>query len=337
MILLAILACSPAVEEAAASHAAPEIRTAAVEAASWRPVVEVTGSLDPIAAVHLGFNVGGRLEQVAVSRGDVVSEGDVLGRLDAQMAEAQLAQARAGVNAADSQASAATDGVARLEKLGDAVSAQKLSEIVAGRDAAVAQLEAAQAAARVASTNAGWHTLRAPISGTVTEAPDNPGTMVGPGTPMFVVEDLSALRMRTTAPEDASWLVPGLDVELIPGTPGATEVVHGVVDRVIPSLDPATRRIPVEVRLDAYPTSVRAHQFARAMIRASAEASAFKVRREAVVARPDFSVFTVTGPTAAPKRVPVQIVGQDGDFTIVQGALTAGELVVLDPSHNYGE
>jgi membrane fusion protein (multidrug efflux system) len=338
MLLALIVACKPAVEEAAASaDGGPVIRTAAVEAAVYRPKVELTGSLAPIAQARVGFNVGGRLASVDVERGQSVGEGDELGRLDAQMANAQLAQARAAVKAAQAQADAAEDGLARVEKVGDAISAQKKIEITAGHDAAAAQLEAAEAAAKVAATNAGWHTLRAPIAGTVTDAPDNPGAMVGPGSPMFVVEDLSALRMRTTAPEDAAWIVPGLKVQVFSGTPGVTAPVDATVERVIPSLDESTRRIPVELRIDAYPPTMKAHQFARAVVEAGADVPAFKVRREAVVARPDFSVFVVASATSAPKRIPVQIVGQEGDFTVVEGTLEAGQLVVLDPPHAYGE
>jgi membrane fusion protein (multidrug efflux system) len=337
MLLSLLLACKPAVETASASNEGPVIRTAAVEAATYRPRVELTGSLDPIAQTRVGFNVGGRLASISVQRGDTVSTGAELGHLDTEMAQAQLLQARAGVRAAQAQADAAVEGLGRLDKMGDAISAQKRSEVVAGHDAALAQLDAAKAAEKIASTNASWQTLRAPIGGTVTDAPDNPGAMVGPGTPMFVIEDLSALRMRTTAPEEAAWLVGGLKVKVYSGTPGLTTPVDGTVDRVLPSLDEATRRIPVELRVDAYPATMRAHQFARAVVEAGADQPAFRVRREAVVARPDFSVFAVASATAAPKRVPVEIVGQDGDFTVVEGDLAVGQLVVLDPPHAYGE
>ncbi|MBA2320034.1 MAG: HlyD family efflux transporter periplasmic adaptor subunit [Deltaproteobacteria bacterium] len=189
----------------------------------------------------------------------------------------------------------------------------------------------------MASTQLSFHTLRAPIDGIVTTAPDNPGTLVGPGAPLFVVEDLSGLRLRGTAPESEAWLVEGLAVEVFPGTPGAERGFPGTVERVIPSLDPATRRLPVEVRIPDPPPSLRAHGLARAVITAGQEESVWAIPQGALVARPDFSVLVVADPASAPTRIPVSVLHRDEERVLVRGDLTAGALVVVDPPHGYGE
>jgi len=79
------------------------------------------------------------------------------------------------------------------------VSEQQRTEVSAGNQAAQAMLEQAEAAVKLARTNVGYHTLRSPIDGIVTNAPDNAGILVGAGTPTFVIEDLSALRLKGTA------------------------------------------------------------------------------------------------------------------------------------------
>lgn len=335
-LLLGLSACADGGStEARAESAAPTLRTAPAEAATWRPTLEVTGTLAPIATVHLGFDVPGRLAELLVDRGDAVAKGDPIARLDAALASAQLAQAEAAVAAATAQAEAAREAWGRLEKMGDAVSAQQRSEIRAGRDAAEAQLAQAEAAARMARTNVGYHTLRAPIGGVVTNGPDNAGILVGAGTPMFVIEDLSALQLKGTAPEDATWLVAGLGATIRAGSPGAEIEVPATVVRVLPSLDPATRRVPVELRVDAPPAGLRANTFARATI-TGPETEVVAVPAGAVVARPDFSVFTAT-PGGAPERVPVTVLARDGGRALIRGAIAPGREVIVDPPHGYGE
>jgi RND family efflux transporter MFP subunit len=338
IIWLWLLACEPDVEEARAegTHVVA-LRTAPVEAATWRAEVEITGTLEPIASVQLGFDVPGRVESLRVSRGGFLRKGDALATLDSRMAEAQLAQAEAGVTAARAQADAAEASWQRIGKLGDAVSPQQRSDAEAGVAGARAQLEQASAALRLAKTNLAWHTLRSPIDGIVTMGPDNAGILVGAGSPLFVVEDLSALRLKGAAGEEhATWLRDGLVARVFPGTPGATTAIPAVVERVVPSLDPATRRLPIEVRIDSPPPELRAHGFARAVIATEVDQEAWSVPRGAVVARPDFAVLVVSTPDAPPRKVPVEVLGEETDRSIVRGALQAGDTVVVDPPHGYG-
>jgi len=312
------------------------IQTAAVEAASWRPEAEVTGSLEPIASVQLGFDIPGRLKSVLVPRGATVQTGDALATLDRAIAGAQLAQAEAGLAGAKAGADAAATAWKRLEAVGNAVSEQQRTEVSAQLQAAQAQLEQARAGAQLARTQLSYTTLRAPIAGVVTQGPDNAGALVGAGMPLFVIEDLSALRLKGTAPESESWLAEGLSVTVYPGAPGATEGVPAVVERVLPSLDPATRRVPIEIRVDAPPSSLRAHAFARAVVQAGSDESVWAIPRGALVAQPDFSVFVVTDTSAAPTRVPVAVLREAADRVLVRGALTAGAQVVVNPPHGYG-
>ncbi|MFZ5475827.1 MAG: efflux RND transporter periplasmic adaptor subunit [Myxococcota bacterium] len=320
MILLLSLACRGdlASTEAVAATAAP--KTAAVEGVEWLPRVELTGSLDPAASVQLGFDVPGRIEALLVSRGDAVRKGDALARLDGRLAEAQLAQAEAALAGAQAQLAAGEAAFARLKALRDAggVSEQQFGDtegaVLAGR----AGVQQAEAAVRLARTHVGNHVLRAPIDGVVTNGPDNPGMVVGGGTPLFVIEDLSALQIKATAPESAAWLAAG--------QPAKVGDASGTVVRVIPSLDPATRRIPVELRVDAPPPTLRAHAFARATVTATTPVPAAAVPATALVARPDFCVFLADG-----TRVPVELLEMSGDRAVVRGDLAAGAQVLVDP------
>ncbi len=340
--LLLLLGCSsepglaPPAEAALPLEAVP-LRTAAVEAVSWRPSAELTGSLEPVASVQLGFDVPGRLAAILVERGQPVRRGEPMARLDGAVAAAQLAQAEAAQAGAAAQLAGGESTFARMKALKavGGISDQQYSDAEAAVLAGRAGVQQADAAVRMARTNLGFHTLVAPIDGVVTNGPDNAGILIGAGTPLFVIEDLSALQVKVTAPESADWIRPDLAVLVLPGTPGATGGVPAVVRRVIPALDPTTRRIPVEIRIDSPPPGLRSHAFARVRIEAGEDAPAVAVPIGSLVARPEFCVFVQDGPT--PRKVPVEVLRRDPDRVIVHAVgLQAGMTVVVDPPSGLG-
>jgi RND family efflux transporter MFP subunit len=335
MLLLSLLmACAETPPTAAQAAPTAELRTEAVVSAAWRAEEEIAGSLEPIASVQLGFSVPGRMEALLVKRGEPVKAGQALARLDSRIASAQLAQAKAALSGAEAQLAAGEAGLKRLKALheGGGVSDQQLQDVEAGVAAGRAGVEQAEAAVRLASANYSYHTLTAPIDGVITMGPDNAGTVIGAGMPLFVIEDLSALQLKGSASESSVWLTPGLT--------GTVSVGFGVeapatVVRVLPSLDMATRRLPVELRVDAPPEGMRAHAFARAQVTAGEDQLVWSVPEEAVVARPDFCVWRATEGQA--ERVPVTVVKREGGRALLLGALKEGDQVVLDPPADLGE
>lgn len=331
LTLLLLLACGEQQAVAPAAAAVAAVRTAPVEAILWTPEEELSGSLEPVSSVQLGFDLPGRVEALIKKRGDTVRAGDAIARLDSRLASAQLAQAEAAWTGAKAQVEAAQAALARLEKLREAggVSDQQYTEVRAQVRAAEAGLEQAGAAVRLARTQVSMHTLKSPIAGVVTNGPDNAGIMIGAGTPLFVIEDLSTLQIKTSAPESASWITPGQPVRVQSGS----VTLDSTVFQVIPALDPATRRIPIEIRIDNPPPTFRSHAFVRATISGTAR-SVFSVPKGAVVARPDFSVFVQNADGT--QRVPVQVLKETDTAMLIDGALSAGAMVVVDPPHGFG-
>lgn len=339
LLLLAIgCASEPAATASTASAAiAASLRTGVATPASWRPTEELTGSLEPIASVQLGFDVPGRIQEIFVERGQSVRKGDPVARLDASVAQSQLAQGEAALAGAQAQLAAGESALTRLRALKDAggVAEQTWADAEAGVLAGRAGIDQASAAVKMARTNLGFHTLRSPIDGVITNGPDNAGILIGAGSPLFVIEDLSTLQLKATAPESASWLRVDLPAILQPGTPNGIDGVPGRVVRVIPSLDQATRRIPVEIRVENPPPSLRAHSFARARVEAGEDVPAIAVPSGALVARPEFCVIVQSGDGV--KKIVVEVLEQREDQTIVRGVgLEPGAIVVIDPPNGLG-
>ncbi|MSP55797.1 MAG: efflux RND transporter periplasmic adaptor subunit [Myxococcales bacterium] len=341
-LALAVAGCRAETGGASKAEAAPlRLRYGLAEAARHRPQTEITGSLDPVQSVHLGFDVPGRVERLLVNRGDIVSKGQAIAVLDSRIAVAQADQAAAAVAGAEAQLAAGEAGFDRARRLNEAgaISEQDWSAAQASVLAGRAGVQQARAALAMARANLEHQTLKAPFAGVIQDGPDNAGIMTGGGTPLFLLDDISSLQLKGTAPEDtAGWLHEGLNAVVYSATPGVAVGVPASVLRVLPSLDLATRRLPVEIRVEAPPGTLKAHGFARVVIDGGTDIDAWTVPRAALVARPDFCVFVAgDGVDGAPKRVPVTVLMERDDSIVVSGELTAGAQVVLDPPHTLGE
>jgi RND family efflux transporter MFP subunit len=233
----------------AAEPAAPKLRFVKVREVRSSSRETVTGQLFPARMLPMTFEVGGRLALSRVQKGEVVKAGQLLGSLDTEIADAQVAQAEAGVAQAEAAAGLALDVAGRNEKLRAEGSVSDVQNRQADVTAKQAQAGLALAKAQLAQAKAGRkrHELRALFAGTLTDAPDTVGGMIGPGTPVYVVMQLDPLVVKVTVPENLRGAIkPGLKVRVESVSSNAS-TDEATVKVVIPSADPQTRRVPVEV------------------------------------------------------------------------------------------
>lgn len=246
-----------------------------------RPAVELTGTLKPWREADIGFETQGRLVQVNVSMGSVVKQGQLLATLDGSRAGAQVSQANAQIRASRANLALAEDNLKRTESLVQSKSIPEAQAEQARQSVALAraQLEASQATSQVAMAGAGVHAVAAPFAGVVTRAPSNPGSVVNPGVPVFRIEDVSKFRLAgTVGEEDSDLVVVGAPVNIH----YRDRVVKGVVRALVPSLDAATRRLPIEVEVpnDAA-APLLGNGFVRATIQSKDEISGLRVPPQA--------------------------------------------------------
>ena len=228
---------------------APRVKVVKATAVSSANVDSVTGSLFASKMLPIGFEVGGRLQYSKVQRGDEVKAGQVLGSLDTEIIDAQVAQAEAGLAAAEAGSTLATDVAGRTDRLKNegSVSDLQMKQTDTQSKAAQAQVMAAKAALAQAKAGKRRHAVTAPFAGMLIDAPDQTGGMVGPGMPIYVVSQLDPLILKTTIAENMRASVkPGLKVRVM-SVAGDARTDDAVVKAVIPSADPQTRRVPVEI------------------------------------------------------------------------------------------
>jgi RND family efflux transporter MFP subunit len=310
------------------------LRTAKAEATKWLPRVDLTGTLKPWREADVGFETGGRLVRVSASMGDKVEAGQTLAVLDASRAAAQVGQAESQVSAAQASLALAQDNLKRTEALVASKSVPEAQAEQARQQVALAkaQLEGALASTRLAKTGAGLHSIAAPFPGIVTKAPTGIGSVVNPGVPLVHVEDTSRFRLSATiGEEDVPLVAPGAKVHVS----YREKTAEGKVIAVVPSLDQATRRAPVEIEVpNGEGSGLLAWGFVRARIEGKGETDA--VRVPATARRPgsqDELVKVERGPQGAVARIVKASFAVDADGSlVVQRGLGPEDEVLLSPS-----
>ena len=296
----------------AEAPAAPKLKVVhAVEAHSTSKET-ITGSLFASKTLPLGFELGGRLVQSNVTKGQVVKAGQLLGALDQEIVDSQVAQAEAGVLAAEAAAGLASDVAGRTEKLKSEGSVSDVQSKQTGMQAKASEAQLLQAKAGLAQAKAAKrrHTLFAPAGGTLVDAPDQVGTMVGPGMPVFILQQLDPLILKATIPENVRAMVrPGLKVHVESvGAPVSTD--DATVKVVIPSADPATRRIPVEITVPNTDSRFVANTLARATLPIGESRVSYVIPATALGSAGGEHVFSVDAQGVL-KRVPVTVVDRN--------------------------
>jgi HlyD family secretion protein len=121
---------------------APRFRTAAVERGPITAAISATGNLNAVTTVQVGSQVSGQIKELLVDFNSLVKQGQVIARIDPQIFEAQVNQAKAEVE------------TARAAVLNQTASVEKARADVENARAALAQARAQTAKSDVARADA---------------------------------------------------------------------------------------------------------------------------------------------------------------------------------------
>jgi RND family efflux transporter MFP subunit len=303
----------------------------------YTPRIVATETLRPRRQAQLAFVVSGTLERIAVKRGQAVAENTPLLLLDAAEARAALAQASGALAAARAQLLLASDALARIEAIREAdggVSESQLVQARGQRDLARARMLSSEAQRDAARVHLDRHVLRAPFAGVVTQVPDGVGVAVAPGVTLTALESTRELVLETSlTQEEAAEVPPGALVDVSVAATGA-HTDDGVVTVVVPTVDQATSRVPVEIAVPNTDGRFLAHAFARASLPAGAPRDALKLPAAALVQREGAFSCWIADATGRARTVPVRVLEQEADWAIVEpggSGFPPGARVVAQP------
>ncbi len=260
-------ACGSDHEPAAQSVVAREpvvVDTAIAEIVEVPLVSTATGSAEPWRRVSPGTKLLGRVNEVLVREGDRVEKGQLLATLESRDLEAAVAQARASVTMAEAILENAEAQHRRMIDLHEqkSVTDKNLEDATAGFRVARASLELARANLAAAEVTISYAEVHTPFSGWVISKLVELGDMSAPGAPMFVIEDLSRIKVTVTVPEtEVTSLEVGSSAEVFIDVLGDARVAE--IDRVMPAGDRATRTFAVQLLLDNPDGAIKSGMFAR--------------------------------------------------------------------------
>lgn len=214
----------------------------------------VSGTLKAANSAFVKARVPGELQGLAVREGDAVQAGQVIARIDPAEYEARLRQAQLQADAAKAQIDIAQRQYDNNKALVDQgfISRTALDTSLANLNAARASFEAAVAAADVARKSVADTTLKAPMSGYVSQRLAQPGERVAVDTRIVEIVDLSRMEIEAAlSASDSVGVRVGQRAQL--QVEGYAQAIPARVARINPSTQAGSRSVLVYLQLQTVP------------------------------------------------------------------------------------
>ena len=276
----------------------------AVEQVHVREVPQIatyTSTVQAYVKNNIAPQMTGRITKINAEIGDFVKKGQILAEID----KAQLLQAQ-------------------LQLQNKEVELQRLKSLYEAGGLSKSDLDAIELAYNVAKTqvdNLLENTvLRSPIDGVVTARNYDAGDLYGMSAPIYTVEQIVPVKLLVGISEsDYSKVKKGDSIEITADAiPGKT--FYGKVEKIYPTIDPATRTFTVEVVVENKYKTLRPGMFARVAVN-------FGSNNNVVV--PDVAVVKQQG---SGERF-IYVLNEDGTVTyqkVVLGRRMGAEYEVLE-------
>ena len=335
-----MLFCGPVLAQGQAAS----VGVQPVEVRTLAETVPVFAEVSTARDGAVASRVAGNVEKVHVLAGTRVAEGDLLVELNRELltilvaqSEAQVAEARAGIETARVQLDRTTTVLERVEALrsSNSFSQGRLDDARADMLGAQSQLVQAQARektseARLAEARYQLDRSRitAPFSGVVIEVNTIPGAFIQAGSPVVRLLDTNAFEVTAGLPARyVTTISPGqrMDATLETGERLSVEV-----RAVLPLEDPSTRTRAVRFAAPELGDfgNVAVGQSLTVLVPVGAAREVLSLPKDALVqARDGWTVFVAVDGKAEPR--PVTLGMAIGDRYEVLDGVTEGEMVVV--------
>lgn len=300
------------------------VSSVVVKQEQWEESLTAIGSVAAVQGVTVAPEVPGTVTEIAFDPGTVVAKGDLLVRLDTSLEVAQLRALEAQADLA--RVNAERERTLRKQEL---ISQSEL-------DTAEATLKQNQADADATRALIEKKTIRAPFAGRLGIRQVNLGQYLDAGKPIVSLQSLTPIFVNFSLPQqDLAQLRTGMAVRLTTDAcPGKT--FEGQLSTINPDLDPTTRSVSLQARLENSAQLLRPGMFARVEVLLSESHDELVIPLTAVLSEPFGDSVYVIEPEAGVSGKPELAVRQQfirtgrtrGDFVTVVSGLKAGERIV---------
>ncbi|ANH83776.1 efflux transporter periplasmic adaptor subunit [Niabella ginsenosidivorans] len=311
---------------------------------------EFSSSLEGKENVEIRPQVDGYLEKIYVDEGAYVTAGQPLFKINAQLYNEALNNAKASLLAAQASMQKAQVDVDRLKPLVDnsVVSDVQLKTAKANYNAAAAALAQAKAMVRNAEINVSYTLIKAPVNGYIGSIPFKTGSLVGRGEaqPLTMLSDVNTMYayFSMSEPDFIAFKnkypgetieqklknVPAVELLLADNTvypqKGKIELVQGQFDKTIGAINfRAAFPNPNKILRSGNTGKIRLPQLFNKVLVVPQEAT-FEIQDKVFV-------FTVDAGNKVSSK-PIGVSGKNAYFYFVNKGLSAGEKIVLSGTGN---
>ena len=298
-------------------------------------IAPVIISYDATRVAQVPARSPGVVKQVSADIGSWVSAGSPLAVIESATVsgdQSRLTAARSRVQTAESSYRREVE----LEKKG--ISAKK--EVQAAQQSlhdATAELESLQASLRGVGANngsGGRYTVKAPVSGMVTQRTVSMNRYVDTLTPLFEIVDTSSMWAEIALPEaELGTVKAGMKVIITMDGQGGREY-RGTIAHIAPVIDPQTRTAKARVKLANPGGLLRANMYGQARISAGGSHPSAAVPRGAIQRAKSVKLAFVrlTSNEFEARRVQVASNHGSGDLVEIASGIEVGEEIVVSGS-----
>lgn len=295
-------------------------------------VAPVVISYDTARIAQVGARAPGVVKRVSADIGAWVSAGTPLAEIESAMVSSDQSK----LTAARSRAQTAEANYRRedeLEKKGISARKEVQAALQSLREA-TAELESIQASLRGVDANSGsggLYTVKAPVSGVITQRTVSLDRYVDPQTPLFEIVDTSSMWAEIAFPETELGVVKaGTPVVITLDGLGGREF-RGAIAHIAPIIDPQTRTAKARVRLANPDGLLRANMYGQARIPVVGSRPSSAVPRGAIQRAKSVKLaFVRVGPDEfEARRVQVTSNHGNGDLVEIASGVEVGEEIVV--------
>lgn len=309
---------------------------------------EFLGQTEASQTVPIRARVSGVLMERGFEEGQIVTEGQVLFRIDPEPFEVALRRAEAGLQSAQAVLTRAERQVRRFQELAaqQQAAANELEQAQESLGVAAAQVATQRALIEQAKLDLGYTTVESPITGVIGMRQQDVGSFVGPAPAaeplLATVRKLDPLYVRFSVSERdlLRWqrmieqgMVADVGVEDLTVTvvlPDGREFPHpGRIDYVDVAVDPSTGTAVIRSTVPNPDRTLLPGQFVQVRIGGASQLGAIAVPQSAVLQTPNgAAVYVVDGGVAQLR--PVTTGGWSNGEWIIESGLRSGDRVVTD-------
>lgn len=292
---------------------------------------ERTGEIVPKTRAIVVPTVVGVITKTTADIGDSVSSGQVLAVVDHRAVDQQLVSLKGAKGAVEAKLSLLKADEARFQRLfeQDAVSKHRLESVQAELKATRETRKQLQGQYDALKARLADYFIKSPINGKISRRTLDTGSVAGGGNPLFMVDDLSRIKVVSSVGEKLFPLTKKGALAIVT-IPALNRVVKASVDAVSASVDPVTRSGKVEILLDNRDGTIRPGMFCKVKLVVGSRTGP-AVDRDGLMRLPATGVyycFVVDTGEKAVKRM-LKLGRIQGNVQEVLEGLTPGDRIVL--------